>query len=148
MHGRNQLIAASVLDHAWTRAVPSGADVLVTAQGLLMYLAPGEVRELITFCADRFRPGAFVFDAVPRWLVERGRRGGLRTGSGYALPAWSWGIDENEERQLRALPHVASLSVLRPPRGRGLFHGWVLPLATRVPAVRRRLLSILVARFA
>ena len=30
----------------------------------------------------------------------------------------------------------------------GALHGWVLPLATRVPAVRRRLLSVLVARFA
>jgi O-methyltransferase involved in polyketide biosynthesis len=148
MHGRNRVIAASVLDHAWTSAVPSGADVLVTAQGLLMYLAPGEVRELITCCADRFRTGALLFDAVPRWLVERGRRGGLRTESGYVPPAWSWGLDRDDERRLRALPHVASLSALRAPRGRGLLHGWALPLATRVPAVRRRLLSILVARFA
>ena len=57
LHDRNRMIAASVLDHAWTIAVPSNADVLVTAQGLLMYLAPGEVRELITVCADRCRPG-------------------------------------------------------------------------------------------
>jgi len=147
VHERNRVIAASAIDHAWTSAVPSGVDVLVTAQGLLMYLAPGEVRELITFCADTFRSGAFVLDAVPRWLVERGR-GGLRTESGYTLPAWSWGLDREEERRLRALPHVASLSVLRPPHGRGLVHGWALPLATRVPSVRRRLLSILVARFA
>ena len=147
LHDRNRMIAASVLDHAWTIAVPSNADVLVTAQGLLMYLAPGEVRELITVCADRFRPGALVFDAVPRWLVERSRRGGLRTESGYAPPAWSWGLDRGEERRLRALPHVASLAALRLPRGRRAVHGWVLPLATRVPAVRRRLLSVLVARF-
>ncbi len=113
-----------------------------------MYLAPGEVRELITICADRFRPGALVFDAVPRWLVERSRRGGLRTETGYAPPPWSWGLDRSEERRLRALPHVASLTAPRLPRGRGALHGWVLPLATRVPAVRRRLLSVLVARFA
>ena len=146
-HERNRVVAASVRAHAWTSAVPSGADVLVTAQGLFMYLAPGEVRELISLCADRFRPGALLFDAVPRWLVERSRRGGLRTETGYAPPAWSWGLDRDEEHRLRALPHVASLAVLRPPRGRGLFHGWLLPLATRVPAVRRRLLSILAARF-
>ena len=147
LHDRNRMIAASVLDHAWTSAVPPNTDVLVTAQGLLMYLAPGEVRELITVCADRFRPGALVFDAVPRWLVERSRRGGFRTQSGYAPPAWSWGLDRGEERRLRALPHVASLAALRLPRGRRAVHGWVLPLATRVPAVRRRLLSVLVARF-
>jgi hypothetical protein len=71
----------------------------------------------------------------------------LHTESGYAPPAWSWGLDRGEERRLRALPHVASLAALRLPRGRGAVHGWVLPLAARVPAVRRRLLSVLVARF-
>jgi CBS domain-containing protein len=54
----------------------------------------------------------------------------------------------DEERRLRALPHVADLQALRLPRGRGVVHGWVLPVATRIPAVRRRLLSVLVARFA
>ena len=36
LHDRNRMIAASVLDHAWTSAVPPNTDVLVTAQGLLM----------------------------------------------------------------------------------------------------------------
>ena len=49
---------------------------------------------------------------------------------------------------MRALPHVASLATLRLPRGRGVAHGLMLPLVTRLPAVRRRLLSVLVARFA
>jgi hypothetical protein len=113
-----------------------------------MYLAPSDVHRLVARCAVRFRPGALVLDAVPRWLADRSRRGGLRTEAGYAPPAWTWGLDRDEERRLRALAHVASLTPLRPPHGRGLVHGFVLPLATRVPAVRRRLLSILVARFA
>ena len=121
--------------------------MLVTAQGLLMYLAPGEVRELITICADRFRPGALVFDAVPRWLVERSRRGGLRTETGYAPPPWSWGLDRSEERRLRALPHVASLAALRLPRGRGRSTAGCCR-SPPGPAVRGRLLSVLVARFA
>ena len=147
-HERNRLVATSVLDPGWLEALPRGADVLVTAQGVLMYLAPDDVRGLLARCAARFRPGAMVFDAVPSWLVERSRRGGLRMETGYVPPAWSWGLGRGEERRLRAIPHVASLSALRLPRGRGATHGWLLPLATRLPAVRRRLLSVLVARFA
>ena len=147
-HERNRMVAASVLEPAWLDAVPQGTDVLVTAQGVLMYLAPDDVHRLVTRCADRFRPGALVFDAVPRWLVERSLRGEFRTEAGYVPPAWSWGLDRNDERRLRAVPHVASLTALRLPRGRGAAHGWMLPLATRVAAVRRRLLSVHVARFA
>jgi O-methyltransferase involved in polyketide biosynthesis len=146
-HERNRLVAASVLEREWLGAVAPGTDVLVTAQGVLMYLAPADVHRLITQCADGFRRGAMVFDAVPSWLVERSRRGGLRGETDYVPPTWTWGLDRDEERRLAALPHVASLAALRLPRGRGLAHGVVLPLAARAPTVRRRLLSILVARF-
>ena len=148
VHERAQMVAASGPRADWLDAVPAGTDVLVTAQGVLMYLAPDDVHRLVTRCAERFRSGALVFDAVPRWLVERNRRGGLRTATGYAPPAWSWGLDRDEEHRVRALPHVASLATLRLPRGRGVAHGLMLPLVTRLPAVRRRLLLVLVARFA
>jgi O-methyltransferase involved in polyketide biosynthesis len=148
VHERNRVVGRSVLDPAWEDVIEPDAPVLVTAQGLLMYLRPEDVHGLAERCAERFRGGALVFDAVPRWLVERSRRGGLRTEAGYVPPAWSWGLDHGEENRLRTLRHVAALDVLHPPRGRGLAHGWVLPVAARVPPVRRRLLSILVARFA
>jgi O-methyltransferase involved in polyketide biosynthesis len=147
-HERNRTVACSVLDPAWSRVVEADADVLLTAQGVLMYLEPDQAHALIARCAGRFRGGSLVFDAVPRWLVERSRRGGLRSATGYVPPPWTWGLDRDEERRLRALPHLASLRALPLPRGRGLVHGWALPSATRIPALRRRLLSILAARFA
>jgi O-methyltransferase involved in polyketide biosynthesis len=147
-HERNRLVGRSVLDPAWQDAIEPGVPVLLTAQGLLMYLRPEDVHRLLGRCAERFRGGTLVFDAVPRWLVERSRRGGLRTETGYEPPAWSWGLDRDEENRLRRLPHVAALETLHPPRGRGFVHGWALPAATRLPPVRRRLLSILAARFA
>ena len=51
----------------------------------------------------RFPDGTLVFDAVPRWLVERSRDGAVETGSGYRPPPWSWGLDGREERRLRAI---------------------------------------------
>jgi hypothetical protein len=113
-----------------------------------MYLDPGEARGLIARSATAFHGGGMVLDVVPRWLVERSRRGLLKTPTGYEPPPWSWGFDRREEQRLRALPHVTELRALRLPRGRGLDHGALLPAAARVPALRRHLLSVLSARFA
>jgi hypothetical protein len=114
-----------------------------------MYLDPEEARGLVARCAERFGSGdGLVFDVVPRWLVERSRRGLLKTSTGYEPPPWSWGFDRDEEQRLRALPHVAGLWALRPPRGRGVLHGVALPAAGRLVVLRRRLLSVLDVRFA
>jgi O-methyltransferase involved in polyketide biosynthesis len=145
---RVHAIGCSALDPRWLTELQDESGVLITAQGLLMYLSPDEVRSLVARCGDRFRGGGLVFDVVPRWLVERSRRGLLKTSAGYEPPAWSWGFDRDEEQRLRALPHVAGLQALRLPRGRGLLHGAVLPAAGRVAAVRRLQLSVLAARFA
>jgi hypothetical protein len=99
-------------------------------------------------CAARFPGAALVLDAVPSWLVERSRRGQLRTQTGYQPPVWTWGLDRKEEQRLRRLPNVAALSHLRLPQGRGVAHGWLLPLASATPGLRRLLLSVLLARFA
>lgn len=103
---------------------------------------------LVAALAGRFPGAALVLDAVPAWLAARSRASGLSTGGGYTPPPWHWGLDAGEERRLRAIPGVAGLDVLRPPRGRGLVHGALLPLASRVPALRRLGLSVLRARFA
>ena len=147
-HARLGAVGRSVLDPHWLAEVDDAAGVLVTAQGLLMYLAADDARTLVARCAERFRGGALVFDVVPRWLAERSRRGELRMPTGYEPPPWSWGLDRDEERRLRALPHVADLRALRLPRGRGLLHGALLPAAARIAVLRRLLLSVLGARFA
>ena len=146
---RLRAIGCSALDPRWLAEVQDEAGVLVTAQGLLMYLDPDEARGLVARCAERFGSGGgLVFDVVPRWLVERSRRGLLKTSTGYEPPPWSWGFDRDEEQRLWALPHVAGLQTLPLPRGRGLLHGVVLPAAGRVGVLRRRLLSVLAVRFA
>ena len=54
-------------------------------------------------------------------------------------------MDAARERALGAL--VAELRALRLPRGRGPVQGFALPLAARVPALRRLMLSVYSARF-
>ena len=106
---RGRLLACSALDTRWLDEVDPGAGVLVTAQGLLMYLAPAEVHGLLTTCAARIPSGALLFDAVSRRLSERSMRGGLGSASGYTPPKWTWGIDAEERRFIRGIDHVTAL---------------------------------------
>jgi len=145
---RLRAIGCSALDPGWLGKVDGDPGVLVTAQGLLMYLSPEDARGLVGRCAAAFGGGQIVFDVVPRWLLERSQSGRLQTPTGYEPPAWSWGFDRREERRLREVPNVAELRTLRLPRGRGAVHGALLPAAARVPMLQRRLLSVLLARFA
>ena len=143
---RQELVASSVVDGAWLDEIDRTRGTLVTAQGLLMYLRPPEVHDLIAACAVRIADGGFLFDAVPRWLSERTQREPLGTPSGYRPPPWTWGIDAAEVDRLRLRRDVATLRRLRVPRGRGLLFGLVMPAIGRIPRVAAAGLSIWLAR--
>jgi O-methyltransferase involved in polyketide biosynthesis len=145
--GRRSVIAASALDEDWLDAVDASRGVLVTAQGLLMYLERDEVHRLIAACARRLPGKALLLHAIPRWLGERSRQGRLGSPDGYQPPPWTWGLDAGERHAIEALPGVAGLQRLRLPRGRGVLKGWMLPLAGGIPGVRDALFSIVLARF-
>jgi O-methyltransferase involved in polyketide biosynthesis len=133
-------VAASALDvEAWAGRVDARGPVLITAQGLLMYLTRAEVHGLIGALAARFPGSWLVFDAVPSWMA---RRTPARHDGAYVAPPWHWALDAREEAALRTLPGVASLASVRVRRGRGVVQGVVVPAISRAGAIRRRLLSI------
>jgi O-methyltransferase involved in polyketide biosynthesis len=145
---RRRSIASSALDERWMDEVDDTDGVLVTAQGLLMYFERADVHRLIASCAERFPGGALLFDAVPRWLSAASRRGAVKAGTGYRPPPWLWGVDAVEERRLAELhPNVAELRALGLPRGHGALYGFVMPLLSRVPALRRAMLTVYAMRF-
>jgi O-methyltransferase involved in polyketide biosynthesis len=144
---RRRTLACSALDERWMDEVDGSRGLLVTAQGLLMYFEPAAVHRFLTACARRLPGTALVFDAVPEWMRARSERGGLQSGDGYQPPPWHWAMGPAEERRIVDLPGIAELRALRLPRGRGLLHGHVLPLATRIPPLRRAWLTVFRARF-
>jgi O-methyltransferase involved in polyketide biosynthesis len=146
---RHRMVARSALDPSWMAEVDASRGVLLTAQGLLMYFEYDEVRRLVAACAEWFRGGALLFDAVPCWLSLRSRSGKLHGPGSYRSPPWHWGIDSQTATDLAtAHPNVAELRELRLPRGRGAALGYVVPLVSGVPVLRRRLpISVLLARF-
>jgi O-methyltransferase involved in polyketide biosynthesis len=69
-HDRYQMIGASVTDLDWLDKVPADRPMLITAEGLLMYLAEDEVRGLLQRLTDHFGSGELIFDGVAPWLTR------------------------------------------------------------------------------
>ena len=146
-HPRRRVIARSALDLAWMDEVDAASGVLITAQGLLMYFEPDDTHRLIGACADRFRGSELLFDAVPRWLAEVAQKAPDRDPAAYRPPRWTWTLDRAERRRIQGISGVERLRTIPLPRGRGVVHGFLLPLASRLPVVKSALLSVLAATF-
>ncbi|MFH9349775.1 class I SAM-dependent methyltransferase [Kitasatospora sp. NPDC017646] len=144
---RQRYLAADATDLGWADEVDRGREVLVSAQGLLMYLPPSRVRSLIAGCAERFPGGSLVLDSVPRWFSRLTLAGKTR-GHGYRVPPMPWAMDADERGKLRtAGPAVVAARDVRPTGGRGLL-GALLPLAMTIPPLATRRLSVTVLDFA
>ncbi len=61
---RYRMVGSSVTGSAWLDRIPTGRPTLVVAEGLLMYLSAGEVRQLLTRLTDRFDSGEMLFDTT------------------------------------------------------------------------------------
>src|SRR5450631_608520 len=116
---RHLHVDGSALDDAWMANVDPAAGVLITAQGLLMYLPRPDVHALLTRCARRFPGAGMVFDGVPRWTSAVTSQQSAKPRSRMQAPPMPWSMDDREASALRALPGVAEISRLHPPRGRG-----------------------------
>ena len=90
---QHQHLSLSALDPAWIAKVPDARPVLVTAQGLFMYLGPNALAELLRTLA-RQRPAAHLaFDHVPVWFSRKScSESGLQKTRHYRLPAMPWGV--------------------------------------------------------
>lgn len=147
-HPRHRMVDVSALDESWADQVDPRRGVLITAQGLLMYLTRAEVHGLVATLARRFPGAEFVFDGVPRWTSAITVRGHVPSGGALPAPPMPWAMDGREAAVLRALPGVRAVRRLHPPRGRGLTHAVLLPALERAPVLDALLLSIWSARLA
>jgi O-methyltransferase involved in polyketide biosynthesis len=143
-HERQQVFAGSALDPAWLDLVDPDRGVLVTAQGLLMYLPPDDVHALVARCAGRLPGQGMIFDAVPPWMAGVVRRGT----STFQPPPLPWTLAPTQLASLASLhPGIAEVRDVRPPKSPGLL-GWLLPRLRYLPVVRRRRPMVVALRFA
>ncbi|KOG48120.1 class I SAM-dependent methyltransferase [Streptomyces decoyicus] len=135
-HGaRQRLVACDVRDSQWMAGIDPSRGVLVTAQGLMMYLQPAQATELIAACAGAFPGGSMVFDTVSRRFSARTRTGAKGPG-GHRLPPMPWGMDAADRDHLRtAHPAISEVADVPLPAGRG-FLGYLAPRAAALPLLR------------
>ncbi|MER5885242.1 class I SAM-dependent methyltransferase [Streptomyces sp. NPDC001941] len=147
-HERVRVLGCSATDTStWLDAVEDPAKgVVVTAQGLLMYLRPPEVRDLLAASAGALSGGAFVLDSMARWLTRATRRGNMRIGT-MPVPAMRWSMAADERHKLHtAHPGITDVRALTMPRGRGVL-GRLIEHQHRVPLFRSISPAVTLVRF-
>ncbi|MBV9091313.1 MAG: class I SAM-dependent methyltransferase [Mycobacteriaceae bacterium] len=130
---RVSLCAQSALDFSWMDRVDPADGVLVTAEGVLMYLQRDEALSLISECAARFPGGQMMFDLPPPWFAALLRRG-LRTSLRYKAPPMPFTMSVGELADLvDSVPGIRAVHDLPLPRGRGSLFNVLLWSAQRLP---------------
>jgi O-methyltransferase involved in polyketide biosynthesis len=135
-------LAQSALDHSWMDRVSTDSDpsagVFITAEGLLMYLDPADVRDLIAECAVRFRGGQLIFDSIPPWFSRRTTTTGFRLSRRYRTPRMPFGINADEAVALAGeVPGVSAARDIPHHPGRGIFKLMALSSLDAIGPVRR-----------
>ena len=117
---RVSVCAQSALDYSWMDAVDSSDGVIITAEGLLMYLQPEQAVGLIAECAKRFPGGQMLFDLPPAWFSKVSRYGGLRTSRRYRVPPMPFSLSAGQAADLtNTVPGIRAVRDVRLPPGRG-----------------------------
>ncbi|MGW6423556.1 class I SAM-dependent methyltransferase [Nocardia sp. NPDC055053] len=124
---RCRYLPISALDLTWLNDVDPTHGVFVTAQGLLMYFEPDDVRRLVTVILERFPGVELMFDTIPPWFSRKTMRGFHKTPD-YTAPPMPWGVERSKIAALLRSwsPAVEEVTV----SSYGPSHG---PLATTMP---------------
>ncbi|MER5362497.1 class I SAM-dependent methyltransferase [Streptomyces sp. NPDC002785] len=134
---RLRTLSRSATNLSWLDEIedPEGRGVVVTTQGLLMYLPPKEVRRILAACAERLPGGILVLDTMARWLA-RGTVAGTSKVGGTAVAPMRWAMNPGERHKLRgAHPGITEVRALRLPRGRGAM-GELIRIQSLLPGLR------------
>lgn len=131
---RVTLLAQSALDYSWMDTVDASDGVVITAEGLLMYLQPEQSLGLIAECAKRFPGGRMLFDVPPAWFSKMTRCGALRPSWRYRVPPMPFSLSADEAADLvNTVPGVRAVHDLKPPPGRGALFNAAASLIYRTP---------------
>lgn len=144
---RHRCLPCSALDFRWMDQVDPSRGVFITAQGLLMYFEPSEVRELIATCCERFPGGRLLFDTIPRWYSESTLRGYQKTRA-YTTPPMPFGMDVNEIPDIRYFhANIADVREIDSGRGRSFHFRYKIPIMKHLPVVKNRRTSYVLVTF-
>ncbi|MFI6056907.1 class I SAM-dependent methyltransferase [Streptomyces sp. NPDC051286] len=145
---RLRTLSRSATDLSWLDEIedPAGRGVIVTTQGLLMYLQPWEVRKILATCAERLPGGVLVLDSMARRPAKGTVAGKSKVGS-MTVPPMHWAMNPGERKKLRsAHPNITEVRALGLPRGRGAM-GELIRLQHLTPGLRTLTPAMTLLRF-
>jgi O-methyltransferase involved in polyketide biosynthesis len=130
---RVQMCAQSALEFSWMDQVDTEHGVLITAEGLLMYLQPDDAVGLIAECAKRFPGGQMMFDLPPACFAAWARRG-MRTSLRYKVPPMPFSLSPSQAANLsNTVSGIRAVHDVPLPAGRGKVINALIWTAQRVP---------------
>lgn len=116
-----RMVGSSVTDPGWIDELPAGGPVLIVAEGILMYLAPAEVTELLHRLVDRFDSGELLADLLSKWgprLSKIFTSGLIKWGTGDGGEITRW---DPRLRLIQDSPIIAGFDRISPTPQRLLY---------------------------
>jgi O-methyltransferase involved in polyketide biosynthesis len=132
---RISMCPQSALDYSWTEQVDPAQGVIITAEGLLMYLQPELALALIAECAKRFPGAQMLFDMPAAWFSKLARRG-QRTSRRYKFPPMPFAMSPSEAADLaNTVRGIRVVHDLQVSPGRGLLFNTLMSTTYRISAL-------------
>jgi O-methyltransferase involved in polyketide biosynthesis len=122
-----RMIASSITDTSWLAQLPADRPTLIIAEGVLEYLAPGEVKDLLQHLTDYFHHGQVMFDVMNSFAIQSGKEK-LKESTGAVH---KWAVDDTGEvdKLNPRLERIADISLFESPFMRKLPFGLRLLLS-------------------
>lgn len=93
-HERVTNIASSALDFEWINKIENKENVLIIAEGFLMYLEEKEVQELFNQITENFKNVELLIELMSKWMVKNQKAHDTVRTTGAEF---KWGIKESKD---------------------------------------------------
>lgn len=87
-------ISGSVLEDSWMEKIKNKEDVLIIAEGLLMYLKKDEVQNLFQTISSSFSNCTVLCELMSNWMVKNQK---MHDTIRNTTAVFNWGIDKTED---------------------------------------------------
>lgn len=91
---RVQNISTSVLDFAWIDQITNKEEVLIIAEGLLMYLQEKEVQTLFEKISSAFKSCTLLLELMSTWMVKNQK---IHDTVKLTTAVFTWGVEASED---------------------------------------------------
>jgi O-methyltransferase involved in polyketide biosynthesis len=88
------MIGSELSDPGFLDEVPADRPAMIVAEGVMMYLAEHDVKQLLNRLTDHFPSGQIAFDALSRWGATLAKADPSVRATGASF---RWGIDDPQD---------------------------------------------------